>query len=55
MVLGIIPIGPHRVFLILSLRLQVFLSILFGFYQAIYEHKVVNNGDDFQQIFSNLT
>ena len=55
MVMGIMLIFDHGVFLRLSLRLRVFLPILSGFCMANYEHKVVNNYPDFQQIFSNLT
>tara|TARA_B110000259_G_scaffold163213_1_gene188405 strand:+ start:461 stop:598 length:138 start_codon:yes stop_codon:yes gene_type:complete len=45
MVVGIMLIFDHG----------VFLPILSGFCMANYEHKVVNNYPDFQQIFSNLT
>ena len=53
--MGIMLIFDHGVFLRLSLRLRVFNPILSDFCLANYEHKVLNNRPNFQQIFSNLT
>ena len=53
--MGSMLIFDHGAFLRLSLLLRAFRSILSGLSQEIYEHKVVINRGDFQQIFSNLT